>query len=95
MRFGVLDINGNKRYYDENANKKCQLCGYKEENEIHVFLSCPSYAMFREKYVYKHWPNTEELQLKEILNNSNEDKNKDLAMFLFYSMKRREYLLNG
>ena len=94
MRFGVLDINGNKRYYDENANKKCQLCGYKEENEIHVFLSCPSYAMFREN-VYKHWPNTEELQLKEILNNSNEDKNKDLAMFLFYSMKRREYLLNG
>ena len=94
FRLGLLDIRSNKAFYDESIDTTCPLCRQDIENEIHLIFHCPSYNYLRSKYINKHWPNTTSTSLKELLNDSNADKTKDLAMFIFYSMRRREYLLD-
>ena len=90
---GILDIQSNKIFYDENVNITCPTCKQKPENETHILLECPSYDYYRDKYIHKHWPVTTGLTLKEILNTQNPEQIKDIAMFTYYSMKRKEYLL--
>ena len=89
LRLGILDINNNKQFYDKNVNTQCH-CGFNTEDEIHFLLHCPTYAFFREKYITKHWPNKTNIELKELLSNKEEEKNQDLAMYTYYSMRRRE-----
>ena len=93
LRLGILDIQMNKAFYDENINTICPTCNQESESELHILLRCPSYNYYRMKYIYKHWPNTRNLTLKDLLNTQNPEEIKDLAMFIFYSMKRKEYLL--
>ena len=93
LRLGILDLQNNKAFYDENINTTCPTCKQKVENEIHFLLECPSYNYYRTKYILKHWPDTSKLTLRELLNTQNPDQIKDIAMYTFYSMKRKEYLL--
>ena len=65
-----------------------------EEDELHFILRCSGYVYLRQKYIHKHWPETRNVTLKEILTTHDIMKIKDISMFIFYSMKRKEYLLN-
>ena len=95
LRLGILDIKINKSHYDTSVDVSCPLCKCDTENEIHLLFHCPGYVYLRNKYITKHWPSTQSLSLKEILGTQEEHKIKDLAMFTFYAMKRREYLLSA
>ena len=95
IRFGISDINTHKAQYDNSISLKCKLCGHEKEDELHVLLYCPSYAGIREKYINKHWKNTNRLQLADLIDSEEEEINKDIASFLFYALKRREYTLNA
>ena len=92
LRLGILDINKNKQFYDKNAKIQCH-CGYENEDEIHFLLHCPTYTWLREKYITKHWQNKNNLDLKELLCNEEEEKNQDIAMYTYYSMRRKEFVL--
>ena len=91
LRLGLLDLNNNKKFYDKEADTTCH-CGQDKEDELHFLLHCPSYAYYRDKYIYKHWPKTDNVQLKDIIDNENEEKNQDLAMYTYFSMKRKEHI---
>ena len=95
LRLGILDIKANKKYYDANINASCPICKQDIENEMHLLFYCPSYDYLRSKYISKHWNNINYLTLKEVLSTQNEQEIKDLAMFTYYSMKRREYLIRA
>ena len=94
LRFGILDLNNNKLYYDKNANIQCH-CGYEKEDELHFLLNCPSYTFFRSKYITKHWPNLKDIELKDLLNDEDEIKNQDLATYTYYSMRRKELIITN
>ena len=91
IRLGILDINNNKALYDKEANVECH-CGYMKEDEIHFLLHCPTYSWYREKYIKKHWPNINKLELKDILNNEEEEINQDISMYVYFSMRRKELI---
>ena len=95
LRLGILDIKANKVYYDETANVNCPLCNKHTENETHLLFQCPSYDYLRNKFIEKHWPDMKKVSLADILNTNDEDKIKDLAMYIYYAMKRREYLISS
>ena len=92
---GILDIQVNKAFYDESIDTTCRTCQQGKEDEIHLLLKCPSYDYLRSKYIHKHWPDTTNLNLKEMLNIQEEEKTRDIAMFIFYALKRKEYLLSN
>ena len=92
LRLGLLDIQCNKALYDENINKVCKICKQEEEDELHILLRCPSYDYLRQKYILKHWPNTNLLTLKDLLAEQDSNKIRDIAMCTYYIMKRKEYL---
>ena len=91
-RLGIIDINENKKFRNPLANRTCPFCN-DNETERHVILFCPSYNQLRVKYVTKHWSNPNNTTLEELLNCSHQDKLQDLAMFLFYALRKRENLL--
>ena len=91
LRLGILDINNNKKFYDNNASTQCH-CGHPKEDEIHFLLDCPTYDFFRQKYVMKHWPDRSKVELKDLLSNEDENKNQDLAMYAYFSMRRKEFV---
>ena len=93
FRLGIIDIQTNKRYNEIEADTKCPMCKQQNEDEMHILMKCPSYIYLRQKYIHKHWPETEHFTLEQILNTQDEEKLKDLSMFLYYSMRRKEYLL--
>ena len=93
-RLGILDIQSNKRFSNVSKDLKCPICNQEEENEMHILFKCPCYNYLRQKYISKHWPNNNFTSLKDILSTQEEDKLKDLSMFLFYSMKRKDYMMN-
>ena len=90
-----MDIRGNKTFYDESINTLCPLCKKEEEDELHVKLQCPSYEYLRTKYSNKHWKPDKKADLNDILNTNDTDKINDVAIFIYYSMKKREYMLNN
>ena len=94
LRLGILDLNYNKQFYDKNANIQCH-CGHAKEDELHFLLNCPTYMYYRDKYITKHWPVKNKLTLKDLLNCEDEGKNQDLAMYTYYSMCRKERLLEN
>ena len=94
FRLGILDIQSNKRFANDNIDRICQVCKQGNEDEFHILFKCPSYSHLRQKYIDKHWQNKNSISLKDILNTQESDKLKDLSMFLLYAMRRKEYLLN-
>ena len=94
LRLGILDLNNNKQFLDKNAEVKCH-CGYEKEDERHFLFYCPTHKYYRDKYIHKHWPNASQMQLKEIIGNNDEEKNQDLAMFTYFSMRRKEKLITN
>ena len=92
LRFGILDIQTNKARFDETISLKCPTCKQEPEDELHLLLRCPSYSYLRQKYIHKHWPSTDNLKLSVLLNTQENNELKDLSMYIYYCMKRREYL---
>ena len=91
-RLGIIDINENKKFRDPLADRKCPFCSV-NETELHLILVCPSYDQLRIKYIIKHWNQGNNLTLKNLLACTQQEKVQDLAMFLFYALKRREHLM--
>ena len=94
LRLGILDLNNNKLFYDKFADITCH-CGYAKEDEMHFLLQCPSYNYFRDKYIFKHWPSSIQTQLVDILGDDNEERQQNLAMYTYFSTKRREYIVSN
>ena len=91
-RLGIIDINENKKFRTPLADRTCPFCN-ENETELHLILYCPNYDLLRAKYVAKHWPNRNNITLEVLLSCQQQDKLQDLAMFLFYALRRRENLL--
>jgi hypothetical protein len=89
FRVGMNQLNINKRYLDQP--RTCSFC-LNEETEIHFLLYCNAYAM-REKYIDKYCNYYNNTSLKFLLQNTNAEVTKSVAMYIFYSMREREVQL--
>ena len=93
LRFGINDLLINKRY--SNTTKNCHFCG-RLEDELHVLFFCPGYRTLREKYIARHINETNSrvpVTLKCLLQSPNTTVIRDVAMFMYYALKRREETL--
>ena len=88
IRIGVADINNNKALIDPQANTDCPFCN-KKEDETHFILECPIYADFRQKFIFRHWPNRTR-DIKTIFQTDNTEAARGVSMFCYYALKRRE-----
>ena len=70
-------------------------CRHAKEDELHFLLDCPTYTYYRDKYITKHWSDKNKLMLKDLLNCEDEGKNQDLALYAYYSMCRKERVLEN
>ena len=91
FRLGLNDLNVNIRY-KENV-KTCPFCN-QLENELHFLLKCKAYDPIRDKYILKHrqFRNGNVIELKQLLANSNVYITRDVAMYIYYALKKREEL---
>ena len=95
LRLGIIDLQCNKTFLDANIDTKCKVCNQGVEDEKHLLFDCPAYDYLRQKYIYKHWPQSQYINVPDLLNTHDNEKLKDISMFTFYSLKRKEYLLNA
>jgi hypothetical protein len=91
LRFGVNQLNINKRY-----NNDVVLCLYCScpETEIHFLLECPLYSELREKYIFKFYRQKGNFQpLLFLMQNTRESVTRSVAMFIFYALKERDTIM--
>ena len=91
-RLGIIDINENKKFLNPLVSRKCPFCDT-NETEIHLIFFCPTYTQLRDKYIFKHWPQPNNLTLHDLFSCQHQDSVQDLAMFLLYALRKREQML--
>ena len=89
LRFGVNELRGNRRYVNEQANRKCPYCD-EDEDEKHILVVCPTYRELRVKYISKFWITLNNVTLKDLLENSNQDIVRGVAIFVYYALELRD-----
>ena len=92
FRVGISDLRINKRYKDMPIPRNCPFCD-ELDTEIHFLIKCPMYTQLRDKYIYKHYKNSNIPPLPFLLQNDNRLLTRDVAMFIFYAFRSREKLL--
>ena len=89
LRFGMIDINKNKKLNNPNHDETCPFCPNRTENEYHFLLQCPQYEELRNKYIKRYWITLNNVQVKDLINNE-EQITKMTATYTFYAAKLRE-----
>ena len=89
LRLGITEINNNKRFRNINAQKNCPFCT-STEDEQHILLKCHMYNRLRTKYIAKHWTTLNALSLKDLLQNKNEVITREIAIFTYHALQKRE-----
>ena len=93
LRLGICEIGVNKRYQPTNTvNQNCPFCKNNLENEYHFLFNCPLYSDIRLKYIPTL---TGGFSLKSVLTDHNSDNMRNIAMFIFYALKRREEVITS
>jgi hypothetical protein len=91
LRFGVNQLNINKRY--NNDVVLCLHCSC-PETKIHFLLECPLYFELREKYIFKFYRQKSTFQpLLFLMQNTRESVTRSVAMFIFYALKERDIIM--
>ena len=93
FRFGINDLNNNKRYCGI-TNTNCPWCD-ECENEQHFLIKCPVYNAVREKFLdcsLSRKP--ERILCEQIMQRKDVKKVRSLAMYIFYAFRLREQKLN-
>ena len=87
LRLEIREIGVNKRYHPTNTvSQNCPFCRNTLENEYHVLFKCPLYSDIRLKYIPTL---TGGLSLKSVLTDHTSDNMRNIAMFIFYALRRR------
>ena len=91
LRLGICEIGVNKRYQHTNTvNQNCPFCRNNLESEYHFLFKCPLYSNIRLKYIPTL---TGGLSLKSVLTDHTSDNMRNIAMLIFYALKRREEVI--
>ena len=92
FRFGVNNLNNNKRYNNE-VDSNCPWCE-ECENEYHFLLQCPVYEKLRKRYILRYLSKTPgRLACKNIMQCKHSDVIRSLAMYIYYALQLREHKL--
>ena len=89
LRFGVNELRANRRYVNPQANRQCPYCT-EDEDEMHILVVCPTYRELREKYITKYWVTLNNVTLKDLVENENQDIVRGVATFVYYALGIRD-----
>ena len=90
---GICEIGVNKRYQPTNiVNQNCPFCKHNLENEYDFLFNCPLCSDIRLKYIPTL---TDGFSLQAVLTDHNSDNMRNIAMFIFYALKRREEVITS
>ena len=90
FRLGLNELGVNKRFQTGNVDiKNCPFCQGILEDEKHLLFTCHMYQDLRHKYL-PHLINLDRQSLDIALNTPCVESIRKVAMFLFYSLKKRE-----
>ena len=95
FRLGINELKANKRFHTDNDfNKTCPFCPNALENETHIVFVCPKYNDLRLKYLNFVSNGYRDYNVPTLLGDQCIESNRNLGMFLYYSLKRREMSLS-
>ena len=90
FRLGLNELGVNKRFSGQH-NKNCPFCPSSFEDEHHFMFICPKYQHLRLKYLSNNINFiTHESNVHNIFEIKDEQKQRALGMYIFYSLKLRE-----
>ena len=91
FRCGISEIAVHSQRYKrpEDQNLVCRLCGSSIENEVHFVLCCPYLKELRTEFILpKYCENRCQSQLMLLLSSTNEEIIRNLAIYLYKSIKK-------
>ena len=89
FRFGLNNLGINKRFnLDRSVSKCCPYCPNTYEDETHFIFICPKYQDLRAKYLNFVFCDRN-YTVDNVLSQDNVENQRNVGMFLFYSMKLR------
>lgn len=91
FRLGVCEININNRF--KRNDTFCPFCAVVED-EMHFLVKCPVYDELRKKYLNLFIHNPDRVSLCFLLQNENADITRNVAMYIYYALKKREEMLS-
>jgi len=90
FRLGMNDLGVNRRYDGElESDAHCPFCTNVKEDESHFIFHCDRYADIRSKYISRYICEIREPTLPCLLNGEGMHKTRNVAMYIYYSMKLR------
>ena len=89
LRLGIIEIKGNNRYTQPGGGDRCVFCD-ETEDELHFLLKCPTYKQLRDRHIGKYWITLNGLTLKDLVQNSNKDIRRGIAIYTLQALKVRE-----
>ena len=90
LHLGICEMGVNKRYQPTNiVNQNCPFCKNNLENKYHFLINGPLYSDIRLKYIPTF---TDGFSLKSVLTDHNSNNMRNIAMFIFHALKRREVI---
>ena len=94
FRFGMSVIAlHSSRFANNTKNVACPMCKNVEESEVHFILCCPSYTSLRNQYIpLKFIRHPCAFRLSLLLSTRNMTILKNLALFIYYALKKRDIL---
>ena len=89
LRFGIINIGYNNRFFKTHKSQMCRLCNTVED-EDHFILKCPKFHDLRRKYIAGHWITLNNVSYKDIITSGNVNMTRGLSMYggFFYSLRR-------
>jgi hypothetical protein len=89
FRLGLNDLKVNQRY--TAVSPLCTFCDVAED-EAHFLFTCKIYVDLRAKYLSKYLTGKRNCPsvVKYLVSNESVDITRDVAMYIFYSLKKRE-----
>ena len=92
MRFGITELNNNKRFTNPEQSRTCPFCTT-DEDEEHFLLKCPTYNHLRHKYIAKHWITLNNVTVADLLGDSHKQLSVDTAIYIDRALRKREQMM--
>ena len=93
FRLGVSELLTHRLRYVENTPKKCPLCGFISDNEIHFLFHCENLTELRSLYIPDHYMGiSPEESMCGLFNDR--DNLMNLARFIYRGLNARRFPMN-
>ena len=89
FRFGVNELRANRRFVNPQANRGCPFCAV-DEDEMHILVVCPVYRELRNKYIMRFWITLNNVSLRDLVGNENQEIVRGVATFIYYALELRD-----